>query len=118
MGEERRRAVRIKKELVAQFQEKDNPQNWDITQIRDFSEVGLVMCTERVFAVDAVLHFRVKVPLKPNQWYEFDGKVVECDKQRVRISITNIDSEAQGVLREFIAWFLTKQAPKVIDKPT
>lgn len=118
MEEERRRAIRIKKELVAQYQEKGDGQNWDIAEIKDFSEIGLVMFTEKVFAADTALHFRVKVPLNPTQWYEFNGKVIACDKHRVRVAITEIGSDTLVIIREFVAWFLKKQAPKVIDNPT
>lgn len=118
MAEERRRAVRIKKELVVQYQELGKDQCWDIAEVKDLSEVGLVMFTEKIFAVDTALHFRIKVPLDPTQWYEFDGKVVGCDKHRVRIDITNRGPEVLVIIREFVAWYLKNQAPKVIDNPS
>jgi hypothetical protein len=116
MVEERRRAIRIKKVLVAQFQEKDSPQNWNMTQIMDISEVGLVMFMEKILPAGTELHLRIKVPINPSAWYEFDGKVIDCEKHRVRVEITAMGDDTKGILREFVAWFLKQQSPKIIDK--
>ncbi len=112
LPEERRKAVRIKKQLSVQYQDLDDPRIWDRADIKDFSETGLVMVVERSFDPDTCLHFRIKIPLDPFRWHEFRGKVVASEHRKVRIRITEIGDEALGMVRQYIAWHLSQKKPR------
>jgi hypothetical protein len=121
MFTERRKAVRIGKHIVVQYQEFGNPEHWDITEIKNFSEVGMLITTEKSCEPNTMLRFRIKLPSNPFKSYELEGKVVTCGKNvtgaypdskvashLVRIEIVKISSEAKEMIRSYITWFLNK----------
>jgi len=111
MSIERRRARRIEKNLFIQYRESADAKCWDIAQVKDISELGLVIKTDKIFEVNTILHLRIKLPTNPLLWYELDGRVVECGKYQVRIEIYKIESEGKNMLREYIEWYINKQHP-------
>lgn len=112
MDIERRKAGRIKKDLVVQFREFGYKKCWDIVQIKDIGELGLVMTTDKAFQTDTILHFRIKLPSNPFLWCEFDARVLECVKHQVRVEICAIEPEVKSMIHEYAAWFINKQQGK------
>jgi len=108
---ERRKARRIEKNLLVRYREFDDAKWCDIAQIKDISELGLVIKTDKIFKVNSILHFRIKLPSNPFLWYEFDGRVVECGKYQLRIEIHKIEAVTKNVLHEYIEWYVNKQPP-------
>jgi hypothetical protein len=121
---ERRRAQRIAKHLVAQYLVPGNQEHWDMTEIKNFSEVGLLVTTNQDLDLGAIIRFRIKLPINPFHWYDLDGKVITCEKNipgpypttaissyLVRIEIVNITQELKDVIHNYVAWFLSKGGP-------
>ena len=121
MFQERRRAPRIAKHLVAQYLAAGTEERWNMTEVKNFSEVGLLITTDEDFRADTKLRFRIKLPINPFHWYELDGKVVTCDKNvtgayptskvasfLVRIEILNASAELKSVIHDYVAWYLSK----------
>jgi len=129
MGQERRRSVRITKPLMVQYlesEDQDKPR-WDTTEAKNISAEGLMISVRRPFEVDSIAHFRLKVPLNPFQWLEFDGRVVACEKAvtgidydsrgsvyLLRIEITAIAPDAKALIKQYIDWYLRKSGDTYI----
>jgi len=112
MSTERRKARRINKNLLVQYRESGDAKCWDIAQVKDISESGIVIQTDKIFAVNVILHLRIKLPSRPFLCLEFDGRIVECEKCQVRIEIKKIDSVGKNMLGEYIAWHINKYPPQ------
>lgn len=108
---ERRRKRRINKELLVQYRESNDAKCWDIAQVKDISELGFAIKTDKIFEINTILHLRIKLPSNPFPWCEFDGRVVECGKYLVRIEIHKIDSMGKDILHEYVEWCINKQHP-------
>jgi len=119
MEEERRKAVRIKKSLTAQYSKDKN--FWDTTFIRDISEFGMQITTTGQLPTDAILTVRVKFPSKPFEWTEINGKVVGSTEMKTgfkesvasthitRIQFVDLKEEHKKLIHEYIEWFLSKK---------
>ena len=123
MGEERRKSVRIKKVLTVRYSygiDKDG-KKWDITAIRDISETGMCITTHKEFLPNDTVTFLIKIPSRPLEWIEFTGRVVGFEELRAiseesvagshitRVEFINLKEDQKELIREYIAWFLTKE---------
>ena len=123
MGEERRKSVRIKKVLVVRYGygvDKDG-KKWDITAIRDISETGMQIITIKHFHNGEVLNFLIKIPFRPFQWIEFNGKIVGSKEPKTplddsvlgvyltRVEFLDLKEDLKELLRAYVDWFLTKE---------
>ena len=122
---ERRRAKRAKKNMTVQYQVISETQHWDMTESKDFSEVGLTITSAEVFEVGTVLRLRIKLPLNPLKMHEFEGKVVTCEKNitnsyqdcnspthLLRIEIIKMDEETRDLIRQAVVWYSEKSGNK------
>lgn len=122
MAFERRRSKRIPKPLMVQYLEPGSTNQWDATETKNISAEGLMIITNMHFDVNSTVHLRLKVPLDPFHWLEFDGRVVACEQEsaaadhdskdafyRLRIEIVKISDAARNTLRQYIEWYLRKE---------
>ncbi|PIP20341.1 MAG: hypothetical protein COX40_05245 [Candidatus Omnitrophica bacterium CG23_combo_of_CG06-09_8_20_14_all_40_11] len=123
MEEERRKSVRIKKVLVVRYGyciDKDE-KKWDITAIRDISEMGMRITTHRQFSPNDIITFLIKIPTRPLEWIEFTGRVMGSEELKTifgedvagthitRVEFINLEEGQKELIREYITWFLIKK---------
>lgn len=123
MSEERRKTVRIKKLLTARYSYgiDRNGKKWDIISIKDISETGMSVTTQRQFSPNDIITFFIKIPFRPLEWIEFTGRVVGSEGLKAiygetvaglhitRVEFVNLKEEHKKLIREYITWFLTKE---------
>ena len=85
--------------------------------IKDISETGVCITTNKNFPLDEIINFRIKLPLEPFQWLELYGKVVECEKALPGTYITRaefiyLEVEQKELIKAYIAWVLGKGGKK------
>jgi hypothetical protein len=116
MEHERRKTIRINKSLVARYSL--DGMIWDMSHVRDFSEGGLQITTNKRFAAGEILRLRTKIPLEPFVWQELCGRVIDSAALLTRFNnpmydtcITRIelftDDAQKTLLRNYVAWFLS-----------
>jgi len=120
MTEERRKAVRIKKFLTVRYS-LGAEKKWDITTIKDISETGVCIITQKQFSPSDVMALFVKIPTRPLDWIEFTAKVVASEGAKgasgeilkgsniTRLEFIDLKDEQKEAIRQYIAWFLTKE---------
>jgi hypothetical protein len=115
MDEEKRKAVRINKQLAVQFGTKTGETiHWDMSLIKDISESGICIRTGPGLNTDDICYLRFRMPLHPEETLEIAGKIVESTVARLsiyntRIEFLNLDDNQTRQLREFIAWTLVNE---------
>jgi hypothetical protein len=120
-GQERRRAIRIKKQLIAQYKDKAAISKWNVSTIENFSELGMLIITQEYFPVNTILNFRLRLPSSPFEWLEPEGRVVACERKEVldyiqfdavgyhtRIEFIDMEHEERESIRKYINWFLSR----------
>jgi len=120
--QERRRAVRIEKSLFVQYQDDINPDKWDMSGIKNFSEAGMSITTEKQFTSGVFLSLRLKLPSNPFDLFELKGRVVACTKRAVndscgsslsgyttQIEFLNATDQQKESIREYVNWFIGRQ---------
>lgn len=118
MEEERRRSVRIKKPLTVQYSYTlDEKKIWDMSFIKDLSDTGMCITTNKNFLVNEIFSIRIKVPLRPLMAVEIEGRVVESKESKAcgyvtRVEFINLKDDQKELLREYIAWILVKERSK------
>ncbi|MDD2679749.1 MAG: PilZ domain-containing protein [Candidatus Omnitrophica bacterium] len=124
--QERRGARRIKKNLIIQYSMESAPElrKWDVSSVRDISEKGVSFITNGKFPLGIIVHMFIRIPLKPFEWFEVSGKVVDVEESRtksqdpefnislVRIAFMDLKEEQKILIREYIAWCLSKDGGK------
>jgi len=113
---ERRESVRIKKSLTVYYANKDK-EKWDMSIIKNISETGICITTNKNFTLDEIINFRIKLPSEPFQWLELYGKVMECEGAISGIYITRAEficlkAGQKKLIKEYIAWVLGKGGKK------
>jgi hypothetical protein len=118
---ERRKAVRIAKRIIAMYagvNDRTGAKVWDETQVLDISESGMRITTMQLFSLGEVLSFRLKLPSEPIRWMEISGEVVDCSGLRkkfgesansinvTRIRFLDLEEGIKESLRKYIACFL------------
>ncbi|MFH1441135.1 MAG: PilZ domain-containing protein [Candidatus Omnitrophota bacterium] len=121
MGLERRKAVRIEKSVMALYSMDAYAKNWDMTTVKDISEIGIRISTNRDFSIGETIMLRIKIPLEPFKWLEIKGKVIssslvkDTKKERVLFHITQIEfielkDEDKKLIVKYISWYLNRRA--------
>jgi len=123
MEEERRKSARIKKVLVVRYGygiDKDG-KKWDVTAIRDIGDRGMQIATIKHFNNGEVLNFVIKIPFKPFQWIEFDGKIVGSEELKTpldhsvagtyltRVEFLDLKEDLKELLHAYVDWFLSQR---------
>lgn len=116
MEEERRKSIRIKKSLTVQYSRNLNQgaATWDMTTIKDISETGMCIVTDKDFLPNEIINFRLKIPFRPFEWLEFSGKIISSEVFKTKACVTRVEfvdlkEEQKGLIKEYIKWFLDKQ---------
>jgi len=118
MEEERRRSVRVKKPLSVQYSYSlDNKTRWDMSFIKDLSDTGICITTNNIFPADEIFFIRIKIPIKPHQALEIEGKVIESREYKAcgyitRLEFVGLKDDQKELIREYIAWILLKERSK------
>ena len=111
MDEERRKTVRIKIPLLIQYS-KDNV-TWDISPVKDFSEMGVRIITRIKFSAGDNLKLKMRIPLKPTECQEFYGKIIDCSESPTQTHVTRIEfvdlsEEQKTLIQSYINKFIDK----------
>jgi len=122
MGEERRKSIRVKKVISVRYSYDDDTgeKKWDMTVLKDISETGMCISTHKLFSPNDIMTFLIKIPTRPLDWIEFTGRVVGAETSKsasgetiggshaTRVEFINLRDEQKELIREYVAWFLTK----------
>jgi hypothetical protein len=119
--QEKRRAIRIKKQLMIQYKDEASVYKWNMGAVKDFSEIGMFITTDEFFPVDTILNFRFKLPSNPFERLEIKGRVVVSEKRgdplnqssaiagySTKIEFMDIKPEQRELIRSYISWFLNQ----------
>jgi hypothetical protein len=119
MGEEKRNAVRVKRNLNIQYQYALNDQTlWDMSVVKDISETGIHINTSNIFPVNAAITLSLKLPTNPLQAITIKGRVI--DSKRVgqssacstRIKFVELNDEQKVTIHQFVEWAISKEGKK------
>ena len=117
--EDKRRTERIKKSLVVQYAyENDRGERvWDISIVRDISEGGMNITTLRDFPVQRVLTLLIKIPSRPFEQVELEGRVCGSEKYGsgtylTHIEFINLKDEQRKIIQKYVDWFLKKRGER------
>ncbi|MDP1853147.1 MAG: PilZ domain-containing protein [Candidatus Omnitrophota bacterium] len=113
-SEEKRKAPRIKKQLVIQYSFKrgiDQPEVWDESVINDISETGASFNVGKQFRRDEIFVIYLYSPVNPADKIEIKVKVIDSAASsigihRTRVEFVGLLEEQKILLRECIAQFL------------
>ena len=111
MDGERIKTVRIKIPLLIQYS-KDNV-TWDISPVKDFSEMGARIITRIKFSAGDNLKLKMRIPLKPTECQEFCGKIIDCSESPTQTHVTRIEfvdlsEEQKTLIQSYINKFIDK----------
>lgn len=117
MEKDRRKSIRVRTSFIVQYGYYVNDKGkkmWDMTVIRDISEVGMRITTHKSFSPNDILNFRLRIPSDPFQYLNFNGKVVESEESKAarhltRIEFMDLEEEQKELIRIYVEWFLSKQ---------
>lgn len=113
-GPERRKHPRVAGKFVVSYRIKAEVDNYDITQTRNLSLGGMLLTTNRNFSPGAILAIDVRLPFFIDA-ISFTGKVIDS-KEVVKeliydtyIQFLDIDSKAEGIVRDTVGYYLKTQ---------
>ena len=111
MERERRKTIRVKIPLLIQYSN-DNV-TWDISPVKDFSESGAKIITRTKFSSGDNLKLKIRIPLKPSEYQEFCGKIINCSESLTQTHVTRIEfvdlsEEQKTLIQNYINQFLNK----------
>ncbi len=123
MSGEKRKAVRLKKQLFIQygFETEDKSEKWDTGTLRDISKVGMCVVTNREFPDSKVLHFRLKFPSNPSMLLEFEGRVVAtkvflADTYSTRVEFLSLDEKQKEAVHSYLKIHLGEEKYKGVER--
>ena len=85
--------------------------------IKDISEAGICITTNKNFPLGDVINFRIKLPTQPFQWLELYGMVVECEEIMpgtyiTRAEFMDLKRDQKELIRSYISLVLGKAGGK------
>jgi hypothetical protein len=114
--EDKRRTERIKKSLVVRYAYNNDRGDkvWDTSIVRDISEGGMSITTHLDFPVHKILTLLIKIPSRPFEEIELQGRVCGSREHLSGIYITHIEfvglkDEQKKLIREYVDWVLKKR---------
>lgn len=108
MDSERRKAIRVKKTLIAQYFDKEK-NGWNMANVKDLSEGGMCFMTDNPMPIGEVVPLRFKLPSQPLQILEINAQVIESKKYSTRLAFLELTDNTLELLREYVAIFLKKE---------
>lgn len=114
MENEKRKSVRIKKPLVVQYSRDLNAINkiWGMANVKDISATGMCIIADTAIPVNETVNLRIKLPTRPFDWLEFNGRIVKSEGSVTRIEFMDLEAEKDKLIKEYIGWFLSKEGGK------
>jgi len=117
MGEEKRKAFRVKSSLTVQycFDINSERKKWDITTVKDLSESGVRFQAGKAFEIGSLMRLRFKIPARPFDLIEIDAKVISCQSLNhssinlIQAEFINISEEAKVLLQGYVLWMVKNQ---------
>jgi hypothetical protein len=118
MGEEKRKALRVKTSLFVQycFDVNSEQKSWDITSVKNLSETGVCLQTGKPFEIGSTIALRFKIPSRPFDKIEISARVV-CSQSigqgttsMIRAEFKDLSEETKGILREYVLWMVKNPA--------
>jgi len=113
-GPERRKHPRVAGKFVVSYRVKAEVDNYDITQTRNLSLGGMLLTTNRNFSPGTILAIDVRLPFFIDA-ISFTGRVLDS-KEVVKeliydtyIQFLDIDSKAEGILKDTVGYYLKTQ---------
>lgn len=112
MPEEKRKAIRLKRQLFIQYGYRiDGQQKWDIGTLRDISEIGICIMTSKDFPTGEILDLKIKLPSDPSFVLEARGKVVALeeslsDTYMTRVEFLDLDEKRKKAIQVYIQTYL------------
>jgi len=110
--DEKRKADRIKSKMLVQYccNDESGKKLWDISNVKNISEVGMCLQTGRSLELNSLVSLRLIIPSKPFDKIEVLGKIVSCAKAAqgstwsTRIEFSNISENIKIIFREYVDW--------------
>ena len=110
MENERRKAPRIEKVLIARYspvqQEADS---WDSSTLKNISTEGILLYTNKVFNKGELIKLLIKIPFDPQHWLETNGQVVESLTNITRVRFSGLDDTQKKLIADYVNWFIKKE---------
>ena len=106
-GEERRRWPRINANFVVSYRIQEIPDGYDLSQTKDISQGGVLITTNKPFAIGTHLVMLLRIPFVP-QKIEIAGEVVASNEMvrdliyTTRVRFLGLSSDFFEKLGEFI----------------
>jgi len=110
---ERRRFERIQKQFVLTYKVRGKNEKYEVSQIKNISEGGMLFTTSKDFLQETVLEVELKTPISA-KGVNFLAKVVESQQviegliYNTRVSFMEVDEQAQYLIKETVDFFLKK----------
>ncbi len=113
--EEKRSSVRIEKPLMVKYlPQGSDKENWRVAFIKNISETGLLFDTNSQFQSGDSILLMIKIPLKPDDWIDTKGSVIESfpfvgRSFLTRLKFTGMNHEQRALIKDYVSWFLNTQ---------
>lgn len=122
MGQEKRSVRRVRKNLIIQYSVDSGtgPRKWDISSIMDIGEKGVSFKASGNYSPGQTVHMLIKIPLRPFEWFEVTGRLVDAKEYRVkdndpvlktsllRVAFSDLKEEQKTLIHEYLSWCLSK----------
>ncbi|MFH1397928.1 MAG: PilZ domain-containing protein [Candidatus Omnitrophota bacterium] len=115
MNKERRKSIRIKKQIDAQYQHIINDKTvWITVLVNDISEAGACVLIDRFPLIGEEIILRLRTPLNPGEWLQVNTKVIDVDKYMTntyfaRLHFIDLQVEYKERIREYIDFYLKRE---------
>ncbi len=120
-GQEKRRAPRVKREVIVQYRIKDVPHTGefqllrkppiDSTRTRDLAEKGIFFTASQPIFAQAILELKLQLPSE-RESIGLEGRVAGCEEIKkgfiygIRVEFVNLGEERRASLKRFVQLFL------------
>ncbi len=115
MDEEKRKFVRIKKQVDAQYRHiVDDKTIWIAVLVNNLSESGACILIDKFPLIGENILLRLRTPLNPKEWFQINTKVIDVDKfmdktYLARLEFIDLKTEYQSRIGEYIDFYLKRE---------
>ncbi len=113
--EERRKYIRVKKQVDAAYQciVKDKIA-WITVSVKNLSASGICILIDRFPLIGEDFLLRLRTPLNPKEWFQVNAKVVDVEKfmdnvYLARLKFTDLQDEDKIRIREYVNFCLNRE---------
>ncbi len=119
--QEKRRAPRVKREVIVQYRIKDVPHTGefqvqrkppiDLARTKDLAEKGLFFTASQPIFTQTILELKLQLPSE-RESIDLEGQVIDCEEIKknfiygVRVEFINVGEEKRDLLKRFVQLFL------------